>query len=80
MCSSDSVSPLDLSELIAQQLTTLETEGVFTFDTLHQETVLVVAPFMCIVCYNPRASVLLNHLGSAALKHCMVSTMKSCIV
>ncbi|KAL5509203.1 hypothetical protein EMCRGX_G004533 [Ephydatia muelleri] len=25
---------------------------------------------MCIVCDNPRASVLLNHLGSAALKHC----------
>ena len=78
VCSSDSVSPLDLSEPIAQQLTALETEGVFTFDASHQETVLVVAPLMCIVCDNPRASELLNHLGSAALKHCprcMVSTM-----
>eukprot|EP00731_Ephydatia_muelleri_P004501 Em0002g677a len=71
VCSSDSVSPLDLSEPITQQLTALETEGVFnTFDASHQETVLVVAPLMCIVCDNPRASVLLNHLGSAALKHC----------
>eukprot|EP00731_Ephydatia_muelleri_P028790 Em0020g434a len=70
VCSSDSVSPLDLSEPIAQQLTALETEGVFTFDASHQETVLVVAPLMCIVCDNPRASTLLNHLGSAALKHC----------
>eukprot|EP00731_Ephydatia_muelleri_P033470 Em0030g27a len=68
--SSDSVSPLDMAEPIAQQLTALETEGVFTYDALHQETVLVVAPLMCIVCDNPRASVLLNQLGSAALKHC----------
>ena len=75
VCSSDSVSPLDLSEPIVQQLTALETEGVFTFDASHQETVLLVAPLMCIV---SRASVLLNHLGSAALKHCprcMVSTI-----
>ncbi|KAL5497408.1 hypothetical protein EMCRGX_G013875 [Ephydatia muelleri] len=28
--------------------------------------VLVVAPLMCIVCINPRASELLNHLGSTA--------------
>ena len=70
VCSSNSVSPLDLSEPIAQQLTALEIEGVFAFDALHQETVLVVASLMCIVCDNPRASELLNHLGSAALKHC----------
>ncbi|KAL5506222.1 hypothetical protein EMCRGX_G007820 [Ephydatia muelleri] len=71
VCSSNSVSPLDLSEPIAQQLTALETEGVFnTFDASHHETVQVVAPLMCIVYDNPRASVLLNHLGSAALKHC----------
>ena len=70
VCSSDSVSPLDLCEPIAQQLTTLETEGVFTFDALYQETVLVVAPLMCIVCDNPRASELLNHLGSRAIKYC----------
>ena len=78
VCSSNSVSSLDLSEPIAQQLTALETEGAFTFDASHQETVLVVAPLMCIVCDNPRASELLNHLGSATLKHCpwcMVSTM-----
>eukprot|EP00731_Ephydatia_muelleri_P014018 Em0007g1328a len=59
-----------MAEPIAQQLTALETEGVFTYYALHQETVLVVAPLMCIVWDNPRASVLLNHLGSAALKHC----------
>ena len=83
VCSSDSVSPLDMAEPIAQQLTALETEGVFTYDALHQETVLVVAPLMCIVCDIPRASVLLNHLGSAALKHCpqcMVSSTMSAYV
>ena len=83
VCSFDSVSPLDMAEPIAQQLTALETEGVFTYYALHQETVLVVAPLMCIVWDNPRASVLLNHLGSAALKHCpqcMVSSTMSAYV
>ena len=34
--------------------------------------VLVIAPLMCIICDNPRASELLNHLGSSALKYCRV--------
>lgn len=70
ICCSESVSPLGLSRPIAQELSTLETEGVVMFDALYQELVLVVAPLLCIVCDNPRASDLLNHLGSQATKHC----------
>ncbi|KAL5494053.1 hypothetical protein EMCRGX_G015323 [Ephydatia muelleri] len=57
---------------IAQELTMLETEGTFVFDALYQEMVLVLAPLLCIVCDNPRASELLNHLGSAAIKFCRI--------
>eukprot|EP00731_Ephydatia_muelleri_P001801 Em0001g1801a len=35
-----------------------------------EEEVLVVAPVLCIVCDNPMASKLCNHLGSSALKYC----------
>ena len=67
---SDKVSSLELCKPIAQQLTMLETDGVVVFDALNQEEVLVVAPVLCIVCDNPMASKLCNHLGSSALKYC----------
>lgn len=69
---SDSVSPLDLSGPIAQELATLETEGALVFDAYFQEVVLVIAPLIIIVCDNPRASDLVNHLGSKALKYCRI--------
>lgn len=72
VCCSDSVSPLDLSGPIAQELTNLETEGAPVFDAFYQEVVLVIAPLIVIVCDNPRASDLLNHLGSTALKYCRI--------
>ena len=72
VCCSDSVSPLEVSGPIANQLTLLETEGVLVYDKLYHEEVLVIAPLMFIVCDNPRASELLNHLGSTALKHCCI--------
>ena len=63
---------LDLSDPIAKELTLLETEGIFVFDKLYQDVVLVIAPLMFIVCDNPRASELLNHLGSNAIKYCLI--------
>ena len=72
VCCSDSVSPLDLSGPIAQELTNLEKEGAPVFDAFYQEVVLVIAPLIVIVCDNPRASDLLNHLGSTALKYCRI--------
>lgn len=42
------------------------------FDVFYQELVLVIAPLSLIVYDNPRASELLNHLGSTALKYCCI--------
>ena len=64
---SDSISPLDLSGPIAQELATLETEGTLVFNAYFQEVVLVIVPLIVIVCDNPRASDLVNHLGSKVL-------------
>eukprot|EP00731_Ephydatia_muelleri_P006261 Em0003g509a len=72
LCCSDSVCPLDMSKPISEELVRLEQEGVVVYDALYKEMVLVIAPLMCIVCDNPRASELLNHLGSSAIKYCRI--------
>ena len=41
-----------------------------------QEKVLVVVPLMLIICDNPRASELVNHLGSAANKFCCICEVR----
>ena len=66
------VCPLDMSKPISEDLVKLEQEGVIVYDALYKEMVLVIAPLMCIICDNPRASELLNHLGSSALKYCRI--------
>ena len=40
----------------------LENEGVEMYDAQSQKKVLVVAPLMLIICDNPRAFELVNHL------------------
>lgn len=75
---SDKVSPLVLSRPIVDELKVLEMEGVEACDAHFNEIGLVVAPLLCIICNNPRAAELLNHLGSTAKKYCrfcMVSVM-----
>ena len=70
VCCSDVLSALELSEPISEELIVLEQYGITAFDAYLQQEVLVFAPFMFIVCDNPRASELVNHLGSTALKYC----------
>ena len=72
ICSSDSVTPLEMAEPISRELATLENEGVDMFDAYSNENVLVVAPLLLVICDNPRASELLNHLGSSANLYCRV--------
>ena len=80
LCCSDSVCPLDMSKPISEELVRLEQEGVVVYDALYKEMVLVIAPLMCIVCDNPRASELLNHLGSSAIKYCRICMVsKYCV-
>ena len=78
LCTSDKVSPLDMSTPIVAELEKLENEGVQANDAHQKMNVLVITPVMCIVADNPRASELANHLGATAKKYCricMVSAM-----
>ena len=69
-CCSDVVSAVDMTEALAPELTLLEQQGVEAYDALTQEIVVVLSPVMCVLADNPRASELLNHLGSSARRYC----------
>eukprot|EP00731_Ephydatia_muelleri_P015799 Em0009g223a len=60
----------DMTECVSQQLKQLELDGIEVYDSYYKESVLVIAPLLCIICDNPRASQLLNHLGGSAKKFC----------
>lgn len=70
ICSSDQVTPMEMSQPIATELALLENEGVEAYDAHLGEQVCVIAPLIAIICDNPRASELLNHMGSTANKYC----------
>ncbi len=77
LCCSDRVSVLEMAEPIAKKLVHLETEGVEVYDAHLRRTVLVVAPVLCAICDNPRASEIANHLkGASALKFCRMCTVR----
>lgn len=56
-----------MSGALAEELNILEVEA---FDAHLKEIVVVVAPLLCIVADNPRASEVLNHLGGSARRYC----------
>ena len=60
---------------IVDELKLLETDGIVAFDAFLQVKVLVVAPIMCVICDNPRASEVTNTLGLSSrmfYRICMV--------
>ena len=72
VCCSDKVTPFEMSEQIVSELNVLETTGIEVYDASACTTALVIAPLILIICDNPRASELLGHLGSTALKYCRI--------
>lgn len=74
-CCSDVLSAMEMSEAIAADLKSLETEGAEAYDVHLQQMVIILSPLMCLVADNPRASEVLSHLGGSARKYC-----RMCIV
>ena len=74
---SNNMSALEMVDALVADLKTLE-KGVFVYDCYLNTRVLLVAPVLCALCDNVRASELVNHLGSRAkffCRKCMVSLM-----
>ena len=76
ICCSDTASALDMSTSIVTELAALEKEGLEAFT---KQPVIVLAPLMCILADNPRASELLNHLGGSARKYCRMCMVRQCM-
>ena len=64
------VNCIEMAPPLVEELKLLENDGVETFDAFLQVTVLVVAPVICIICDNPRASEVTNTLGPSARMFC----------
>ena len=46
------------------------------YDAYLECEVLLVAPLLCVICDNPRASEVLNHLKGAASKFCRMCDVR----
>ena len=68
---SNFVSPLEMAKPIVDDLISLE-EGMVMYDAFLKEDMLVVAPVMSLLADNPRASELVNHMGSTTQKYCRI--------
>ncbi len=55
-----------MAEPLVTELLKLEQNGIEAYDAMLKLNVLVVAPAICILADNPRASELLNHLGPSS--------------
>ena len=69
VAASNRVKAVAMAEPIVDDLLKLE-EGVIMYDAAMEQNVLVVAPVLCIMADNVRASELSNHLGCSANKYC----------
>ena len=76
ICSSNKITVLQMGEAISRSLLQLENYGIEVFDAYYQENVLVFCPLMLIICDNPQASELVNHLGSTATKYCWMCDVR----
>ena len=75
ICCSNKLSALDMVPPLVEDLLRLE-NGIQMYDASKGTEVLVFAPVMSILCDNPRASELLNHLGTNATKFCRICMVK----
>ena len=67
---SNLVDCLGQTKPLVEDILELENVGIVMYDAMHEEQVLVVAPVLCILADNPRASEIANHLGTSARKWC----------
>ena len=66
------VDCIEMAPPIVEELKELESEGIEMFDAYLQTKVLVVAPVLCVICDNPRASEVTNTLGPGSRMFCRI--------
>ena len=81
LSASNRASAMQMSKPIVDDILNLE-QGIYTYDSYLKTDVFVIAPVLCLLCDNARASELLNHLGSTALCLCRMCNVSCtfCII
>lgn len=69
---SNLVPPLQMARPIVDDLSLLEEQGLVVYDAFLKEEILLVTPVLTLLADNPRASELVNHMGSTARKYCRI--------
>ena len=75
---SNKLSAIDMSPPLVDDLLQLET-GIIVHDVATLQDIFVIAPVMCALCDNVRASELVNHLGSRATMFCRICMVSNVI-
>ena len=78
ICCSNSCTALDMAGPIVSELLKLE-EGITVYDSHLNCNIKVIAPVICFLADNARASELTNHMGAKALKFCRKCLVCLCI-
>ena len=64
---------------LVEELKILERDGMMAYDAFLKRDVLVIAPVLCVICDNYRASEITNHLGPGSRMFCrMCMVLKTC--
>lgn len=71
------VDCIEMSRPIVEALKLLECRGVETYDAFLRTMVCVVAPVICVICDNPRASEVTNNLSPSAKMFCRICMVHS---
>lgn len=80
LCASNLADFMQMSQPIVDDLLALENDGILTYDAFYEEEVIVVAPVICVLADNPRASDITNHLGTSARKYCRICEVYRTII
>lgn len=71
LCASNKVDCLKMAEPLVEDLLVLE-KGLLIYDAYLEEEVLVIAPVICGIADNPRASDFTSHSGNSSRKYCRI--------
>ena len=77
IAASNQVTAMEMAGAIVKDLKLLE-KGIVMFDAKLKQNVIVIAPIICFICDNVRASEIVNHMGSTANKFCRICQVKTC--
>ena len=69
---STQVDSIPMAAPLVEELKNLEKDGVTTYDVFLEREVLVIAPVLCIICDNYRASEVTNNLGPSSRMFCRI--------